>query len=147
MLIYTRTWIGFPCITTANHADLVGFHWKPRWFELFRFVEEVSIRIDSMHECETLSLLAKALSDRTRLKLLAAIARRQMTASEAADLLGISRSTAIFHADILVGAGLLGSRRVRRRRLFYARVSETQRTLGVLLGRLIPDPTAGYGHV
>jgi DNA-binding transcriptional ArsR family regulator len=56
---------------------------------------------------DRLAMLAAALGDRGRLRILAALKERDMTLRELGETLGLPRSTLRHHISILRGAGLL----------------------------------------
>lgn len=95
---------------------------------------------------EHLALVAHALSDLTRVRLLSAVSGDQMTPTELAELLGVSRSTILFHSQILANVGLLGSDKKGRRRFLFARLPELRQLIPVLLGCICDGPQSRSNH-
>ena len=86
---------------------------------------------------EHIAKVAKALSDRTRLRILDEIAKgKSITCGEAEKIAGLSQPTVSHHLKILIQAGLLNTRKNGR----HVIISVNKKALDDL-GRLISDWT------
>jgi DNA-binding transcriptional ArsR family regulator len=95
---------------------------------------EVQTAVDT----EELALLMKALSSKTRLRMLMLLRRHPLCAGGIARGIGASASTASQHLRVLRSAGLVADCR-RGSHVHYSLVAERLRELEDAVGRLIPE--------
>lgn len=89
-------------------------------------------------DTEELALLMKALSSKTRLRILKLLRHHQLCAGGIARGIGASASTASQHLRVLRSAGLVADCR-RGSHIHYSLVAERLRELEDAVGRLMPE--------